>query len=106
MDAYQKAQKALCVYGDMKRAKVTGGETTQAWMAHVTAGLAHLTTEELLTVQYLYIAEMTQEAAAEVMECDPRTIARRKQRAVEWLALFLYPDEYLQDKIMQGNFDH
>lgn len=106
MDAYQKAHKALCVYGDMKRAKVKGGEPTQAWLAHVTAGLAHLSNEELLTVRCLYIEQMTQEEAAETMECDPRTIARRKQRAVEWLALFLYPDEYLQDKIMQGDVDY
>lgn len=102
MDAYQRAHKALCVYGDMKRAQVTGGEKTQAFMGQINAALAHLTTEELLTVQSLYIMQMTQEAAAEALECDPRTIARRKQRAIDWLALYLYPDQYLQDKIMQG----
>ena len=67
-------------------------------MAQVSAALAQLTTEEQLIVQALYIRQLTQEEAAEAVECDPSTVSRRKRRALERLALVLYPDQYLQER--------
>lgn len=98
MDACKQVQKALCVYGKIKRMKTTGGEKTQAFVAQVSAALAQLSTEEQHVVQSLYIREMTQEEAAEALDCDVSTIARRKRRVIDSLALHLYPDEYLQEK--------
>lgn len=98
MDACKRAERALCVYGEIKRTKTAGGEQTEAFMRRVTAALGELSTDELLTVQCLYIRQLTQEEAAEATECDPSTISRRKRRAVERLALLMYPDDYLRDK--------
>lgn len=98
MDACKQAHRALCVYGEIKRTKTAGGEKTRAFMAQVSAALAQLTTEEQLIVQALYIRQLTQEEAAEAVECDPSTVSRRKRRALERLALVLYPDQYLQER--------
>lgn len=98
MDACKRAERALCVYGEIKRTKTAGGDQTAAFMARVAAALGELPTDELLTVQCLYITQMTQEEAAEATECDPSTISRRKRRAVERLALLMYPDQYIVEK--------
>lgn len=97
MDACKRVERALCVYGEIKRTKTEGGEQTRAFVARVSAALGELSTDELLTVQSLYVLQMTQEEAAEATECDPSTVSRRKRRAVERLALLLYPDQYLLD---------
>lgn len=98
MDACKQTHRALCVYGELKRMKTAGGEKTQAFVAQISAALAQLPTDELCIVQSLYIMQMTQEEAAEAVECDVSTVARRKRRALDRLALHLYPDQYLQDK--------
>ena len=97
MDAFRRAERALGVYGELKRTKTAGGEQTAAFVQRITAALGELSTDELLTVQCIYLQQLTQEGAAEAMECDPSTISRRKRRAVERLALLLYPDDYLRD---------
>lgn len=98
MDACKRAERALCVYGEIKRTKTAGGEQTAAFVARVTAALGELSTDELLTVQCLYIQQLTQEETAEATECDPSTVSRRKRRAVERLALLMYPDQYIMEK--------
>lgn len=98
MDACKRAERALCVYGEIRRTKTAGGEQTAAFMQRMTAALGELPTDELLTVQCLYLRQLTQEATAEATECDPSTVSRRKRRAVERLALLMYPDDYLRDK--------
>lgn len=97
MDACKQTERALCVYGEVKRTKTDGGERLATFMRRMTAALGELSTEELLTVQCLYIQQLTQEETAEVTECDPTTVSRRKRRAVERLALLMYPDQYLED---------
>ena len=97
MDACKQTHKALCVYGELKRMKTAGGEKTQAFVAQVSAALALLTMKEQHVVQNLYIMQMTQEEAAEALDCDVSTIARRKRRVIDRLALHLYPDEYLRE---------
>lgn len=98
MDACKQTHEALCVYGKLKRMKTAGGEKTQAFVSQLSAALALLSIEEQHVVQSLYIREMTQEEAAEALDCDVSTIARRKRRVIDSLALHLYPDEYLQEK--------
>ena len=98
MDACKQTDEALRVYGEMKRAKIEGGTKTASFMGQMTAALARLELDEQLTVQSLYVLQMTQEEAAEATDCDTSTISRRKKRALERLALLLYPDQYLQDK--------
>ena len=100
MDAYKKVDQALCVYGNIKRARLAGGDRTEEFMARMAAALGHLSVDELETIKSLYILEMTQEEAAEATDCDPSTISRRKKRALERLALLLYPDQYLTDNRM------
>lgn len=102
MDAYKRVDKALCVYGEIKRTKTTGGDQTREFVAKVTAAMGELSTDEQLTVQSLYILQMTLEEAAEATDCDPSTISRRKRRALERLALLMYPDQYIQDKGLHG----
>ena len=51
-----------------------------------------------MIIQALYIRQLTQEEAAEAVECDPSTVSRRKRRALEKLSLILYPDQYLREK--------
>lgn len=102
MDACKRVDKALCVYGEIKRTKTTGGDQTREFVAQVTAAMGELSTDEQLTVQSLYILQMTQEEAAEAIDCDPSTISRRKRRALERLALILYTDQYLQEKGLHG----
>lgn len=97
MDASKQAHRALCVYGEIKRTKTAGGEQTRAFMARMSAALAVLEDSEQLIIQALYIRQMTQEEAAEAVDCDPSTVSRRKRRALERLALILYPDQYLQE---------
>lgn len=98
MDACKQAEKALCVYGEIKRSKIEGGEKTRAFVAQINAALCTLAVEDQDTVRALYVRQMTQEEAAEAVDCDPTTISRRKRRILERLALHLYPDEYLQEK--------
>lgn len=97
MEAYKQAHRALCIYGEIKRTKTAGGEQTAAFVARVNAALANLSTEDQMTIQALYIRQMTQEQAAEAVDCDPSTVSRRKRRALERLALILYPDQYLKE---------
>lgn len=97
MDACKRVERALCVYGEIRRTKTAGGEQTAAFMQRMAAALGELSTDELLTVQCLYLQQLTQEEAAEATECDPSTISRRKRRAVERLALLMYPDDYLRE---------
>lgn len=97
VDAYRQTHRALCVYGEIKRTKTDGGEKTRAFVARVNAALANLGTEEQLIIQALYIRQMTQEEAAEAVDCDPSTVSRRKRRALEKLSIILYPDQYLQE---------
>lgn len=98
MDACKRVDEALRVYGEIKRTRTEGGMQTAAFMGQITQALGHLSTDEQLIVQSLYILRMTQEEAAEAVDCDTSTISRRKRRALERLALMLYPDQYLQDK--------
>ena len=98
MDACKRVDQALCVYGKIKRTRTEGGEKTAAFMARMAAALGHLSVDELETIKSLYVLEMTQEEAAEALDCDVSTIARRKRRMINNLALHLYPDEYLQEK--------
>lgn len=100
MDACKRVDQALCVYGKIKRTRTEGGERTAAFMARMAAALGHLSVDELETIKGLYVLEMTQEEAAEATGCDPSTISRRKKRALERLALLLYPDQYLTDNMM------
>lgn len=95
--ASQKVHQALCIYGELKRSKTAGGEKTQAFVAQITAAMAQLSTDEQTTLQSLYILQMTQEETAEAEDVDPSTIARWKRKAIDRLALYLYPDSYLQD---------
>lgn len=97
MDACKKADQALCIYGKIKRTKTVGGEQTAALMAQVAAALSNLSDDELATVECLYIVGMTQEEAAEEIECDTSTISRRKRRALERVALLMYPDQYITE---------
>lgn len=98
MDACRRAEEALCVYGEIKRSKIEGGEKTRAFVAQINAALGTLAVEDQDTVRALYVRQMTQEEAAEAVDCDPTTISRRKRRILERLALHLFPDEYLQEK--------
>lgn len=100
MDASKRVDRALCVYGEIKRTRTEGGEHVAEFMARMTAALAHLSVDELETIKSLYVMELTQEEAAEATDCDPSTISRRKKRALERLALLLYPDQYLTDNRM------
>ena len=97
MDAYKKADRALCVYGEIKRTRAEGGERTRDFMARMNAALAQLSEGELLTIKSLYVLQMTQAEAAEAIDCDQTTIARRKRRAVDRLALIMYTDQYLTE---------
>lgn len=54
--------------------------------------------ENMRVIQALYIRQLTQEEAAEAVECDPSTVSRRKRRALERLSLILFPDQYLREK--------
>lgn len=101
MDASKQAHRALCVYGEIKRTKTAGGEQTRAFMARMSAALAVLEDSEQLIIQALYIRQMTQEEAAEAVDCDPSTVSRRKRRALERLALILYPDQFLRESGLQ-----
>ena len=97
MEAYKQAHRALCVYGELKRQKVAGGDQARAFLARVSGALAQLSTDEQMTIQALYIRGMTLEEAAEAVDCDPSTVSRRKRRALDRLALILYPDQYLRE---------
>lgn len=101
MDAYKKTHQALCVYGELKRARAAGGDDTRAFLAQVAAALSQLTTEEQIIIQSIYIMQMTNEETAESADCDPSTVSRRKRRAIDRLTLYLYPDAYIQQRGLQ-----
>ena len=82
--------------------KTANGDKTRAFVAEITAALLQLPTDEQLTIQHIYIMQLTNEETAEVMECDPSTVSRRKRRALDRLALYLYTDKYIQDNGLQG----
>lgn len=97
MNAYKQTHRALCVYGELKRAKTAGGDKTQAFTAQINAALAQLSIEDQSIIQCIYIAQMTHEEAAEALDCDVSTIYRRKRRAINRTALHLYPDQYIDE---------
>lgn len=97
MEALKQAHRALCAYGELKRTKTAGGDQARAFLARVSGALAQLSHEEQMTIQALYIRGYTLEQAAEAVDCDPSTVSRRKRRALERLALILYPDQYLRE---------
>ena len=97
MEALKQAHRALCAYGELKRQKAAGGEHARAFMARISKALSSLGEEDQMTIQALYIRGMTQEETAWAVNCDPSTVSRRKRRALERLALILYPDQYLRE---------
>ena len=97
MDALQKADKALRVYGEIKRARTEGGTETQAFVGRITAALSALPLDEQYTLIRLYVEGLTHESAAETDNCDPSTVSRRKRRALERVAMYLYTDQYIKE---------
>lgn len=98
MDAIQKADKALRVFGEIKRAGVKGGKETRGFETKVMQALSVLTTEEQYTIQRIYVEGLTNEEAAEIEECDASTVSRRKRRALARIAVILYSDQYIKDR--------
>lgn len=97
MDAIRKADKALRVFGEIRRTRTKGGEETRAFTARIAGAISSLPLEEQYTITHLYIEGMTNEQAAEANECDPTTVSRRKKRALERLAMILYTDEVIRE---------
>lgn len=97
MNAYKQTHRALCVYGELKRSKTAGGDKTQAFTAQINAALANLSIDDQSIIQCIYIMQMTHEEAAEALDCDTSTVYRRKRRAINRAALYLFPDQYLDD---------
>lgn len=97
MDAIRRTDKALRVFGEIKRTRTAGGENTQAFAARVASAISALPLAEQYTITRLYIEAMTNEQAAEADDCDTSTVSRRKRRALERLALMLYTDQYIKE---------
>lgn len=97
MDAIQKAEKALRVFGEIKRTRTAGGKDTQAFTSRVAGAISSLPLEEQYTITRIYIEGLTNEKAAEADDCDTSTVSRRKRRALERLALILYSDQYIKE---------
>lgn len=97
MDAVQKADKALRVFGEIKRAGLKGGKETRELETKVARAISSLTLEEQYTIRRLYVEGMTNEEAAEADECDTSTVSRRKKRALSRVAMILYTDQYIRD---------
>lgn len=97
MDAIQKADKALRVFGEIKRARAAGGEETRAFTARIAGAISTLPLDERYTVTRLYVEGLTNEGAAEADGCDPSTVSRRKKRALQRLAVLLYSDQYIRE---------
>lgn len=97
MEAIQKAEKALRVFGEIKRAGLTGGRETRNFEAKIARALASLSLEEQYTIRRIYVEGMTNEEAAEADDCDTSTVSRRKKRALSRVAMILYTDQYIRD---------
>ena len=97
MDAIRKADKALRVFGEIRRTRTRGGEETRAFSARIASAISSLPLEEQYTITHLYIEGMTNEEAAGVDECEPSTVSRRKKRALSRLATILYSDEVIRE---------
>ncbi len=98
MSVYKQTEKALRVYGELKRTNTAGGDATREFMERIAGALSQLPTNEQYTLQNIYMLGMTQEEAAFQGECDVSTISRRKVRALERVALMLFPDQYINEK--------
>lgn len=97
MDAIRKAEKALRVFGEIRRTRTKGGEETKAFAARIAGAISSLPLEEQYTITHLYVEGLTNEQAAEVDECDPTTVSRRKKRALARLAMLLYTDDFIKE---------
>lgn len=97
MDAIQRADKALRVFGEIRRARTRGGEETKEFMARIVGAISVLPLEEQYTITHLYIEGMTHEQAAEADQCETSTVSRRKKRALSRLATILYSDQVIRD---------
>lgn len=97
MDAIQKADKALRVFGEIRRTRTTGGEETQAFAARIAGAISSLPLDEQYTITRIYIEGMTNEQAAGADDCDPTTVSRRKRRALSRLAMILYTDQFIRE---------
>lgn len=97
MDAIRKADKALRVFGEIRRTRTKGGTETRAFAARIASAISSLPLEEQYTVTHLYVEGLTNEQAAEADECDPTTVSRRKKRALERLATILYSDQIIKE---------
>lgn len=97
MDAIRKADKALRVFGEIRRTRTKGGAETRAFAARIASAISSLPLDEQYTVTHLYVEGLTNEQAAEADECDPTTVSRRKKRALARLATILYTDEVIKE---------
>lgn len=97
MDAIRKADKALRVFGEIRRTRTKGGEETRAFAARIASAISSLPIEEQYTVTHIYIEGMTNEQAAEADECEASTVSRRKKRALSRLATILYTDQVIKE---------
>lgn len=97
MEAKKKADKALRVFGEIKRAGVCGTKETKDFERRVNRVLSLLPLEEQYTIRRIYVEGMTNEEAAEADDCDTSTVSRRKSRALSRVAMLLYPDQFIRD---------
>lgn len=97
MEAKKKADKALRVFGEIKRAGVCGDKETRNFEKRVNRVLSLLPLEEQYTIRRIYVEGMTNEEAAEADDCDTSTVSRRKNRALSRVAMLLYPDQFIRD---------
>lgn len=97
MDAKKKAEKALRVFGEIKRAGVCGTKETRDFEKRITRALSLLPLDEQYTIRRIYVEGLTNEEAAEADGCDTSTVSRRKKRALSRVAMLLYTDQFIRD---------
>ena len=97
MDAIRKADKALRVFGEIKRAGVRGEKETREFVSRISKAISLLSLDEQYTVRRIYVEGLTNEEAAEADGCDTSTVSRRKKRALSRVAMILYTDQFIRD---------
>lgn len=90
---FQKVEKLLYVLPDI-------GDKDDRFIRSALEALEKVSSDpDFEIIEHKYFDKMTHEEIAEIMEIDPKTVTRRKNRIVKRLAFILFPSEAIHELI-------
>lgn len=87
---FRKTEKLLYIYPDIV-------EHENEFLNRLVNALEKFSETDRLIIELKYFEKRTHEEIAEVLEIDPRTVTRKKNRIIKRLSFILFPDDAIEE---------